>query len=72
MSPALLVEAAKRGLDGLTLFHAPSGRWQASTRWRGADGWFVQIADTPDQAIALALAAPVAAPPPQPDAGVFD
>ena len=72
MTPALLVEAAQRGLDGLTLFPSGHGRWQASTRWRGSDGWFVQIADTPDQAIALALAAPIAAPPPQPTLSVFD
>jgi hypothetical protein len=70
-SPAvadLLVEAAKRGLDGLTLY--PSGaRWQASSRFRDSAGWFVQIADTPAEAVALALTPPSTQ---QPDTGVFD
>lgn len=71
--PALLIEAAKRGLDALTLYPTTGGRWQASARWRGNDGWRVEIADTPDQAIALALATPVAAPTPQPQIGnIFD
>jgi hypothetical protein len=73
MSPALLIEAAKRGLDALTLYPTTGGRWQASTRWRGSDGWRITIGDDPVQALHLALADVIAESPPQPEpASIFD
>jgi hypothetical protein len=52
----MLNEAAKSGrLDGLTLYRS-GVRWQASVRRDGIEGWNVHVADTPEAAIAAALA----------------
>lgn len=56
-------EAASRGLSGLTLWPTNDGLWQASAK-RG-DGWRVEHAADPADALRAALSAFAAEPPQQ-------
>lgn len=58
----LLREAAESGrLTGFTIWPTPQG-WQASARFKGSDGWNVQIAPDPITAATAALGAAHEAP----------
>jgi hypothetical protein len=64
----LLREAAESGrLTGFTIWPMPQG-WQASARFKGSDGWSVQIDPDPITAATAALGAK-----PEPSASsIFD
>lgn len=51
-----ILEAARSGLQGFTLFSTQDGRWQASTT-RDRQSWSVHIAADPVSAMRTALGA---------------
>ncbi|WP_338341882.1 MULTISPECIES: hypothetical protein [unclassified Shinella] len=55
-----ILEAARSGLQGFTLFSTQDGRWQASTT-RDRQSWSVHIAADPVSAMRAALGTSAAA-----------
>ncbi len=65
----MIREAASRGLSGLTLWPGRDGLWQANAK-RG-DGWRVEHAADPADALRLVLSDFTTDKPPQPEQGIF-